>query len=211
MHDLVIFKYYLVAKSCPTLFFVCVTPWTVDCQAPLSIGFPGKNTGVACYFLLQGIFPTQGLNPCLLHWQVDSLPLSHQGSPCPSLSYNMVPRPGAWTWSALGRKLESGAPCSRCCNMTAFSHDTPPCQALLCGSKAFLLSERSSAKQMKLSDAGLSGEPSLQRLTRKAKSPSSSPYSSTHLYKAHLIRGTSLTSLSAAIVKMLTWGTTLSI
>ena len=27
-----------------------------------------------------GIFPDQGLNPCLLHWQADSLPLSHQGS-----------------------------------------------------------------------------------------------------------------------------------
>ena len=37
--------------------------------------------GVGCHFLLQGIFPTQGLNPHLLHWQVDSLPLSHQGSP----------------------------------------------------------------------------------------------------------------------------------
>ena len=30
---------------------------------------------------LQGIFPTQGSNPCLLHWQAGSLPLSHQGSP----------------------------------------------------------------------------------------------------------------------------------
>ena len=30
---------------------------------------------------LQGIFPTQGLNLCLLRWWVDSLPLSHQGSP----------------------------------------------------------------------------------------------------------------------------------
>ena len=28
-----------------------------------------------------GLFPDQGLNPCLLHWQVDSLPLSHQWSP----------------------------------------------------------------------------------------------------------------------------------
>ena len=28
---------------------------------------PGKNTGVGCYALLQGIFPTQGLNPWLLH------------------------------------------------------------------------------------------------------------------------------------------------
>ena len=29
--------------------------------------FPGKSTGVSCHFLLQGIFPTQGSNPCLLH------------------------------------------------------------------------------------------------------------------------------------------------
>ena len=42
--------------------------------------FPGKNTGVGCHFLLQGIFPTQRLNPHILHWQADSLPLSHQGS-----------------------------------------------------------------------------------------------------------------------------------
>ena len=41
---------------------------------------PGKNTGVTCHFLLQGIFSTQGLNPYLLHLQVDSLPLSHQES-----------------------------------------------------------------------------------------------------------------------------------
>ena len=33
--------------------------------------------GKGSHFLLQGIFPTQGLNPCLLHWQTDSLPLSH--------------------------------------------------------------------------------------------------------------------------------------
>ena len=34
--------------------------------------FPGKNTGVSCHFLLQGIFPTQGLNLHLIHWQVDT-------------------------------------------------------------------------------------------------------------------------------------------
>ena len=41
--------------------------------------FPGKDTGVGCHALLQGIFLTQGLNPCLLcllHWQVGSLPLT---------------------------------------------------------------------------------------------------------------------------------------
>ena len=32
-----------------------------------------------------GIFPTQGLNPGLLHWQVDSLPLSHLGGSEPLL------------------------------------------------------------------------------------------------------------------------------
>ena len=35
-------------------------------------GFPGKNTGVGCPFLLRGIFLTQGLNPSILHWQADS-------------------------------------------------------------------------------------------------------------------------------------------
>ena len=33
---------------------------------------PGRNTGVGCHSLLQGIFPIQGLNPHLLSWQVDS-------------------------------------------------------------------------------------------------------------------------------------------
>ena len=45
--------------------------------------FSGKNTGVGSHFLLQGIFPSQGSNPHflhLMHWQVDSLPLSHWGS-----------------------------------------------------------------------------------------------------------------------------------
>ena len=40
--------------------------------------FQGKETGVGFHFLLQGIFPIQGSNPCLLHllhWQADSLPL----------------------------------------------------------------------------------------------------------------------------------------
>ena len=32
---------------------------------------------MGCHFLLQGIFSTQGWNLCLLHWQADSLPLSH--------------------------------------------------------------------------------------------------------------------------------------
>ena len=43
--------------------------------------FPGKNTGVGCRFLLQGIFLSRGSKPSLLHWQAGSLLLSHLGSP----------------------------------------------------------------------------------------------------------------------------------
>ena len=45
---------------------------------------PGKNSGVGCHALLQGISPIQGLNPrllCLLHWQALSLPLFPPGKP----------------------------------------------------------------------------------------------------------------------------------
>ena len=44
-----------------------VTPWTVFCQALSPWNFPGKNTGVSCHFLLQGIFPTQGSQLSFLH------------------------------------------------------------------------------------------------------------------------------------------------
>ena len=50
--------------------------WSIRLLCPWKS--PGKNTGVGCHALLQEIFPTQGLNPCLLqllNWQADSLPL----------------------------------------------------------------------------------------------------------------------------------------
>ena len=48
------------------------TPWTVAHQAPLSMAsIQSKNTGGGCHFLFLGLFLTQGLNPCLLHWQAD--------------------------------------------------------------------------------------------------------------------------------------------
>ena len=46
-----------------------VTPWTVPPPHPRLLclwNFPGKNTGVGCHFLLEGIFLTQGSNLCLL-------------------------------------------------------------------------------------------------------------------------------------------------
>ena len=77
---LFIFCYSIVAQSCPNL------------GNPMDWIPPGSSVhGISqarilewgCYFLLQGIFLTQGLNLhlwCLLHWWADSLPLSHQGS-----------------------------------------------------------------------------------------------------------------------------------
>ena len=53
----------------------------------------GSNCSAAC-----GIFPDQGSNPCPLHWQADSQPLRHQGSPA---SISLV------TWLGLVA-LESG-------------------------------------------------------------------------------------------------------
>ena len=43
-----------------------MSPWTVPASLLCPWDFPGKNTGVGCHFLLQGIFLTQGLNLHLL-------------------------------------------------------------------------------------------------------------------------------------------------
>ena len=61
--------------------WLLATSWTVACQPSLSIRFSRQQYGVVFHFLLQEIFPTQGWNPHLLHWQTDSLPLYHPGSP----------------------------------------------------------------------------------------------------------------------------------
>ena len=53
-------------------------PWTVARQAPLSLKFSRKNTGVGSHSLLQGIFPTQELNPRLQHYRQILYHLSHQ-------------------------------------------------------------------------------------------------------------------------------------
>ena len=73
--------------------------WTVAHQDPLSMGLPGQDTGVGCYFLLQGIILTQGSNPHPLHWQADSLPLNCQGSPVGSMNLHNVTAP--WVIYAL--------------------------------------------------------------------------------------------------------------
>ena len=60
----------------PRHVWLFVTPWIVVAH---QVRLSGKNTGVGCHSLLQGIFPTQGLNLCLLQCRWILYPLIHQG------------------------------------------------------------------------------------------------------------------------------------
>ena len=56
-----------------------VTPWTVAARLLCPRKSPGKNIGVRSHSLLQGGFPTQGLNPGLSHCRQILYRLGHQG------------------------------------------------------------------------------------------------------------------------------------
>ena len=78
VYILIVMSLCLVAQSCLTLFD------PVDCSPPGSSvhgDSPGKNTRVGSHALLQGNFPTQGLNPGLPHCRWILYHLSHQGIP----------------------------------------------------------------------------------------------------------------------------------
>ena len=68
----------ITSKKFITTFFVISCSVVCDSLRPHRLSparllcpwnFPGKDTGAGCHFLLQGTFPTQRLNPHLLHWQ----------------------------------------------------------------------------------------------------------------------------------------------
>ena len=66
----------LVAQSCHSLRPRGLQPTRLLCPWDS----PGRNTGVGCHFLLQGLFPTPGLNPGVLRplrWQVDLYHCAH--------------------------------------------------------------------------------------------------------------------------------------
>ena len=60
----------LVVKSCLTL----ATPWTIDCQAPLSIGFSRQEYWNGLPFPSLGDLPDPGIEPWSPGLQADSLP-----------------------------------------------------------------------------------------------------------------------------------------
>ena len=72
-------------KVCSSLgrVWLMVAQWIIDRQVPLPVAFSKQEYWSGMHFLLQGIFLTQGSNPCLLYllyWQVDSLPLVLPGT-----------------------------------------------------------------------------------------------------------------------------------
>ena len=78
-------------RSCVRFCATPPPPKTGTCQSPLSLEFSRQEywNGLPVlepvgWFLLQGIFPTQGLSPYLLrplHWEAGSLPLAPSGKP----------------------------------------------------------------------------------------------------------------------------------
>ena len=78
--------------SCVCLF---ATPWIIAHQAPLFMGFSKQEYWVGCHALLQGIFPTKKLNPCLLwllHGTWILYLLSHLDHPFPFLPPSQTSR-----------------------------------------------------------------------------------------------------------------------
>ena len=65
----------LVPKLCLSL----ETPWTLACQASLSMGFPRQEYWSGLPFPSPGYLPNPGIKPVSPAWQVDSLPLSRLG------------------------------------------------------------------------------------------------------------------------------------
>ena len=126
-----------------------MTPWTVACQAPLSTGFSRKEYWSGLPFLLQELFLTQGSNLSCLHWQADSLSLSHQGGPsvqfsCSVLSNSVTPWTAACqaslsitnSWSSPKLMSIGSVMPSNCINKTVFTKEgkkgkTKSCSTIL--------------------------------------------------------------------------------
>ena len=77
---------YVLSHSVATDSLRLYRPY-VACQAPLAWNSPGKNTGVGCHALLQGIFLTQGSNPHLLYllhcmWILNSWAITETHNVC---------------------------------------------------------------------------------------------------------------------------------
>ena len=115
------------------------TPRTVARQAVYPWDFPGKNTGMGCHFLLQGL-PDPGIKPAspaspIL--QANFLPLSHREAPiitidnlyCQLIMGQVVPRSPAFQADSLpaeppGKRIQTGWACN-CCHLKSVNEAGP--------------------------------------------------------------------------------------
>ena len=97
---LLLFSYSVMSDS-------FVTSWTVTLQAPLSMGFPRQGFWSGSPFSSPGDLPDPGIKPMSPAWQVDSLPLNHQGSPdiCTISRIFLGLRSMGRTWVCQGKQI----------------------------------------------------------------------------------------------------------
>ena len=80
----------LVAKFFPSFFFLCVCVWHHSCQAPLSLEFfQARIFQWVTISFFRGSSKSE-IKLLLMHWQADSLSMSHQGSPVIYLHINYL-------------------------------------------------------------------------------------------------------------------------
>ena len=81
---------HMQASHCDGLS--CCGAWALG-HVGLIVAAHGLSCSAAC-----GIFPDQGSNPCLPHWQVDASPLSHQGNPREGFNDSLWRREESHIW-----------------------------------------------------------------------------------------------------------------
>ena len=96
----------LISQSCPTL----CNPMDYSSPGSSIHGVsPGKNTGVGCHTLLQGIFTTQGSNPGLPYCRQTLYHLSHRGHLSYSIIYPNIVDNSPQLCRAMGRALKANS------------------------------------------------------------------------------------------------------
>ena len=109
------------------------TPWTMACQAPLSMGFfPSQNTRVGCHFLLQGVFLTQRWNPHLFSLQHCRQILYHGAmGKAPVIGECWLKKKKAqfksWELGFPGDSLERICPPTQKAQVCSLIQEDPPC------------------------------------------------------------------------------------
>ena len=95
-----------------------VTLWTVDCQAPLSMGFSRQEDWNGWPCLLQGIFLAQGSNPSLLHrrWILYCWAISKRHHPALLLFSCSVMSDSLWPHGLQHARLPCPSPSPRACS-----------------------------------------------------------------------------------------------